>query len=371
VTSGSRTGVFALIGGGGTGGHVYPALALAEELVRRGHGHDRVRFVGARRGLEATAVPAAGFLIDLLPGRGLRRSVRPAALVANVEALGAFVVAALRALRLVRRHRPAVVVGVGGYASLPVVLAGALLGVPRVVHEQNASPGLANRIAVRLGARPAVALPGTPLGDPVTTGTPIRPSIAGVVRRPAVPPLVVVTGGSLGARSLNRAALELYDCWRDRRDVTIHHVSGRRDYQDCVERLAALRSRSDELAFEVAEYEQHMEHLYSAATVMVCRAGAVTVAELAAVGVPAVLVPLPGSPGDHQGANARALAAGGGAVVVADPDLSGARLAGELDRLLADGAALAVMSAAARTLAQPDAAARLADVVEEAARGGR
>jgi UDP-N-acetylglucosamine--N-acetylmuramyl-(pentapeptide) pyrophosphoryl-undecaprenol N-acetylglucosamine transferase len=371
VRKASVVGVDALIGGGGTGGHVNPALALAEELVRRGHAPERVRFVGARRGLEATAVPAAGFAIDLLPGRGLRRSFRPAALLANVLALAELAVAVLRALRLVRRHRPRVVVGVGGYASLPVVLAGTFFGIPRVVHEQNARAGLANRIGVRFGAQAAVSLPGTALGNSVTTGTPIRPSVAAVVRRPAVPPLVVIAGGSLGARTLNRAALELYDSWRARRDVTIHHVSGRRDYQDCVERLAALRSASDALTFDLTAYEDHMERLYSAATVFVGRAGAVTVAELAVAGVPAVLVPLPGSPGDHQGANAGALAAGGGAVVVADSALSGKGLARELDRLLSDPEALAAMSAGARSLGRPDAAARLADVVERASRGDR
>jgi UDP-N-acetylglucosamine--N-acetylmuramyl-(pentapeptide) pyrophosphoryl-undecaprenol N-acetylglucosamine transferase len=148
------TATYALISGGGTGGHVFPALALAEELLARGHTRDELRFVGAERGLEATAVPAAGFAVDLLPGRGLQRGRTPRHVVENLRTTWDTVIALVRAVRLVRRLRPRVVVGVGGYASLPALVGARLAGVPTVVHEADAHPGLANRIAVRLGARP-------------------------------------------------------------------------------------------------------------------------------------------------------------------------------------------------------------------------
>ena len=145
---------FALVTGGGTGGHVYPALAIADELVRRGHPRGTIHFVGAARGLEARVVPAAGYSIDLLPGRGLQRSLRPRAILDNLAALWATVRAFGQAWRIVGSRRPEVVIGVGGYASMPGVLAARLRRIPVVIHEQNAAPGLANRVAVRLGARP-------------------------------------------------------------------------------------------------------------------------------------------------------------------------------------------------------------------------
>jgi UDP-N-acetylglucosamine--N-acetylmuramyl-(pentapeptide) pyrophosphoryl-undecaprenol N-acetylglucosamine transferase len=365
VSAGEEGGsdVFALVTGGGTGGHVYPALALAEELVGRGHPVSTIRFVGARRGLEARVVPAAGFEIDLLPGRGIQRRLTVANLAALWENLRAFV----RSRRIVKRARPRVVVGVGGYASLPCLLAARLRRVPTVVHEQNAAPGLANRVAVRLGARAAVSLPGTPLRDSVLTGNPIRPEIAVVRRAPTTPPLVAVMGGSLGAGRLNDAALGLYQRWRDRDDVAVHHVSGARNYDRCVDALAAVRRPGDRLAYELVPYEEHMEALYARTTVAISRAGAVTVAELAAAGVPAVLVPLPGAPGDHQTRNAETMVDAGAAVLVPDSEGDPARLDAVVRDLIADRGRLDAMAKAARTVARPDAAARLADLVEEVA----
>jgi UDP-N-acetylglucosamine--N-acetylmuramyl-(pentapeptide) pyrophosphoryl-undecaprenol N-acetylglucosamine transferase len=354
---------FALITGGGTGGHVYPALALAQELVRRGHPPDTIHFVGARRGMEARVVPEAGFRIDLLPGRGMERRFSLAALRALIEAGAAF----FRARRIISSRKPRVVVGVGGYASLPCLLAARLRWrkVPAVVHEQNAAPGLANRIAVRLGARAAVSLPGTPLAGAVLTGNPIRAEVAAVQRAPAAP-LLAVFGGSLGARRLNDAALGLYDRWRNRSDVAVHHVSGARDHEDCRRRLDEERRPTDRLRYTLVRYEDDMPGLYARTALAACRAGAVTVAELAAAGVPAVLVPLPGAPGDHQTRNAEAVAETGGALVVRDDQFDATRLDACARELLDDPDRLAAMSAAARTLARPDAAAHLADLVEAA-----
>lgn len=363
---------FALITGGGTGGHVYPALALAEALVARGHPPDAIRFVGAARGLEATAVPAAGFAIDLLPGRGFRRRLSPGALVWNLGAFLGAATAFVRAWRIVGRARPSVVVGVGGYASLPCVLAARFRRRPVVVHEQNAAPGLANRVAVGLGARPAVALPGTPLRGAVVVGSPVRQTIAGVDRAPdAARPVVLAFGGSLGSRRINEAVIGLYDRWRGRADVRVHHVAGRRDHLEMRARLDAQRALDDVLDYELVEYEDQMERRYAEASVAVCRAGAVTVAELAAVGMPAVLVPLPGAPGDHQTRNAEVLAGVGAAVVVPDAECTTDRLGRELEALLADPQRLAAMSGAARSLARPDAGDRLAGLVEEVAGGAR
>jgi undecaprenyldiphospho-muramoylpentapeptide beta-N-acetylglucosaminyltransferase len=357
---------FALIAGGGTGGHLYPAIALADELVARGHQRDEIRFVGGRRGPEGRVVPEAGYDIDLLPGRGLQRRLT----LANVGVVAQTIVAFWRALWIVRRHRPRVVVGFGGYASLPCVVAAWCWRVPRVVHEQDSVIGLANRIGVRLGARVAASLPGVDVPGVVLTGNPVRTPFRDLARTPQEPPLVAAFGGALGAGSINAATIGLYDRWRTRADLAIHHVSGERNFAECSTRLASERRAGDRLRYELVAYEQHMDRLYARATVAVCRAGAGTVAELAAAGLPAVLVPLPGAPSDHQSRNAATLEDAGAAIRVPDAECDAARLDDVLSKLLADPERLHAMAGAARGLARPDAAARLADLVEEHARAG-
>lgn len=355
-----------VIAGGGTGGHVYPALALADALRERGHAASDLRFVGARRGLEARVVPEAGYPLTLLALHGLDRGRTPRALLRSIGALLAFVGGTLRMVGRFLRHRPAVVVGVGGYASAPCVLAARALGIPVVVHEQNAGPGLVNRVAVRIGAHAAISLPGTPLAGSVLTGNPVRAHVTTVARRPDPNrPLLGVVGGSLGAGRINDATLGLASAWRERTDVRIHHVAGPRHVDACRRDLAARRRPEDALEYELVGYEEHMERLYGDVSLAVCRAGAVTVAELAAAGVPAVLVPWSGAAGDHQTRNAEALVEAGGAVLLADLDCATDALDAVVTPLLADPDLLARMGAAARTLARPDAAGRLADLVEE------
>ncbi len=354
--------VFALLAGGGTGGHTYPAIAVAQELQSRGH---RVRFVVARRGMAGDAVAAAGFDVDQLPGRGLQRRLT----ISNVGALWGMCTAIVRAIAIVRRYRPRVVVGFGGYASLPCVAAARLLRVPVVVHEQDAAPGLANRLGVRLGARAAVSLPGTPLPDATLTGNPVRASIAAISRDPAHDPAcVAVYGGAQGARTINRAVLGCYDRWRGRHDLAVHHVCGPRNLDECRTTLAARRRADDKLQYDLVAYEEHMDRVLARATLAVCRAGAGSIAELTAAGVPAVLVPLPGAPSDHQTRNARTLERAGAAVLVPDAEFDARRLDAIVSELLDQPRRLAEMGDAARALGRPDAAARVADVVEEHAR---
>jgi UDP-N-acetylglucosamine--N-acetylmuramyl-(pentapeptide) pyrophosphoryl-undecaprenol N-acetylglucosamine transferase len=272
--------------------------------------------------------------------------------------------------RLIRRLKPDVVLGLGGYVAFPGGMMASLLNRPLALHEQNAIPGLANRVLSTVSDKVMVAFPDT-LKPAEWTGNPVRSEIAATRRAPdAGVPVVAVFGGSLGSVRINDAALALYDRWRDRADIAVHHVTGPRNYEECMARLTALRRPGDALRYELVAYEEHMEQLYARTTVAVCRAGAVTVAELAAAGVPAVLVPLPGAPGDHQTRNAEALAAADAAVVLPDHECDGDRLEAEVTALLADPARLESMSEAARGLARPDAAARLADLVEEVARSG-
>lgn len=354
--------VFALLTGGGTGGHTYPAMAVAQELERRGHA---VRFVGGKRGIEGRVVPAAGFDIDVLPGRGLQRRLT----LQNVGAVLGAAAAVVQAVAIVRRHRPRVVVGFGGYASFPCVLAARLLRIPVVVHEQDAAPGLANRMGVRLGARAAVSLPGTPLPGATLTGNPVRAGFASLRRVPdRDPALVAIFGGAQGARTINRAALGCYDLWRARTDLAVHHVCGPRNLDACSAQLAGARRAGDELRYELVGYEEHMDTLYARAGLAVCRSGAGTIAELTAAGLPSVLVPLPGAPSDHQTRNAQTLERAGAAVVLPDAECDSPRLDALVSQIAKDSDRLASMSAAARSLARPDAAERLADLVEEHAR---
>jgi UDP-N-acetylglucosamine--N-acetylmuramyl-(pentapeptide) pyrophosphoryl-undecaprenol N-acetylglucosamine transferase len=365
---------WAIVTGGGTGGHVIPAIAIGRALVAAGHPAGSIAFVGARRGMEADLVPAAGFAITLLPGRGVARRLT----LDNVGALAGLVAAFARALVLVGRHRPKVVISVGGFASAPCAFAAWAWRVPLVVAEQNAVPGLVNRLAARVAVVSAVSFPDTPLPRAVLTGNPVRPELAHVDRSPGARAaaraelgldpgdrMVMVAGGSLGARRINAAVLEVARRWSARPGTAIRHVVGARDFSQ----VSADAPATTGLTYQVIRFEDRMDRCYAAADLAVQRAGASTVAELAAAGMPSILVPLPGAPGDHQTANARRLADVGGAVVVPDGELDGDRLAAEIDRLLGDPAALEAMGRAARTLARPDAAADVARLAEDHARG--
>jgi len=374
-----------VVAGGGTAGHALPAVAVGRALVARGHDPASIHFVGSSRGLEASLVPEAGFGITLLPGRGVPRRIA----AQTVAALAGLAVALVRGVAVVVRRRPAVVVSVGGYAALPAAAAAVLLRVPLVVAEQNAVPGAVNRLTARFARASAVSFEGTPLPRAVVTGNPIRPEVAAVDRSPdsrrrareelGLPQdrrVVLVAGGSLGSLRINQAVrAAVRGLWAGRSDLAVRHVVGRRDWPmfsglsgDRGDRGGEGRAPSGGgLAYQAVEYEERMALAYAAADLAVCRAGGM-VSELCAVGLPAVLVPLPGAPGDHQTANARALAEAGGAVVVPDGELTAERLVAEVDGVLNTPGRLDAMAHGARRLARPDAADRLAELAERYAR---
>jgi undecaprenyldiphospho-muramoylpentapeptide beta-N-acetylglucosaminyltransferase len=373
--SGVATSTFAVVAGGGTAGHVLPALAVGRALVERGHPAGSIHYVGSRRGIEARLVPAAGFEVTLLPGRGIQRRFSRA----NLEAVPGLAAAVARSIGLVARRRPAVVLSVGGYAGLPAALAAAMLRIPLIVAESNAVPGAANRVAGRFAAASAVSFEGTALPRAVVTGNPVRPEVLAVDRSsmgrqaaraelglPTDRSVVAVFGGSLGALRINDAALRLVGSWAARQDVTIYHIVGRRDWPELSARADAMALDPD--LYRPVQYEDRMPTLYAAADLAVCRAGATSVAELTVVGLPAILVPLPGAPGDHQTANARWLAGAGAALCLADGDCTAIRLAAEIDGLLTDRARLGEMSRRARQVGRPRAAEEVATLVEEHAR---
>ncbi|MBX7469733.1 UDP-N-acetylglucosamine--N-acetylmuramyl-(pentapeptide) pyrophosphoryl-undecaprenol N-acetylglucosamine transferase [Streptomyces sp. MAG02] len=360
-----RTPLSVVIGAGGTGGHIYPGLALAEAL-RRAVPDAVISFVGTTRGLEGELIPRAGYrlhTVDMIPfdpSLGAKRYLLPAALLRS----GAQCRAILKA------QGAQVAVGMGGYPSAPVIVGARMAGLPSLIHESNAVPGRANQFAARLTPHIAVAFDRSRAHlaggqDALTTGMPIAAALA-ALDRPAlrtearralgVPPgarLVLVNGGSLGAARLTAAAVGLAERWRDRPDVHLLIKTGPAQLAATERQLSGLPGA------RAVPYLDRMDLAYAAADLVVCRAGSATVAELAATGVPAVLVPYPHAPGDHQTHNARVLSDAGAGLLVPDAETTAFRLAGLVEPLLADPARLAAMSGAA----DPGNHARAADLL--------
>ncbi|WNF29672.1 UDP-N-acetylglucosamine--N-acetylmuramyl-(pentapeptide) pyrophosphoryl-undecaprenol N-acetylglucosamine transferase [Streptomyces sp. C11-1] len=389
-----RTPLSVVIGAGGTGGHIYPGLALAEAL-RRAEPDAVISFIGTERGLETTLIPAAGYrlhTVDMIPfdpALGARRFLLPAALLRS----GA------QARSILRTQKAQVVVGMGGYPSAPAIVGARMAGLPSVIHESNAVPGRANQFAARLTEHLTVAFDGSRAhlsgGERAqTVGMPIAASLA-ALDRPAlreearrafgIPEgarVVLFNGGSLGAARLTAAAVGLAARWRGRGDVHLLIKTGPAALAETRRQLAeagagtgvgpvAPGASGPELADAVAgpvaqavPYLDRMDLAYAVADLVVCRAGSATIAELATTGVPAVLVPYPHAPGDHQTHNARVLSDAGAAHLVPDAETTADRLAGLIDPLLADPARLAVMGRAA----DPGNHAHAADLLAETVR---
>jgi UDP-N-acetylglucosamine--N-acetylmuramyl-(pentapeptide) pyrophosphoryl-undecaprenol N-acetylglucosamine transferase len=365
---------FALVAGGGTAGHTIPALAVARALVAD-RSPNEVELVGSARGLDSNLLSGVEFPVTLLGGRGFVRSRSGRAAASNLRALVGLASALFMSVLIVVRSRPAVVVAVGGYASVAPSVAAAIFGVPVIVLNVDAVPGAANRLIARFAKASAVAYPGTELRRAVVTGPPVRPEVAAVRDHPGAAGcarnrlglpkdarVIAAFGGSLGAGRLNEAVIGLVRRWSDRGDLAVYHVVGARN-ADWAAKAAdelALGSNSDGLSYVQVAYEDHMELVYAASDIAVCRAGANTVAELTVTGTPSLLIPLPGAPGDHQNANASVLAGVGAAVVVQDSALDTERLCTELESLLEEPGRLEAMAGAARGLGRPDAAQAVA-----------
>lgn len=359
----------ALIMAGGTGGHVYPALAVALGLLARGWS---VEWVGTTHGLEARVVPAHGITLHTLPVRGLRGK----GLWARVSGLFRLLIASVAAIRLVLGLRPSVVLGMGGYASGPAGMAATLLRRPLILHEQNAVTGTANRllapVATRLLAGFSSAFAGHSSRQLV--GNPIRAEIVTLAANAqplpahfdATRPLrLLVLGGSLGSRPINRAVPEalaaLDDAQRQQLDVV--HQCGDAHVADTQAAYGVLAN----LTVQVEAFIEDMAAAYGRADLVVCRSGALTVAELAASGTPAILVPLPHAIDDHQTGNARVLSDAGAGVLLPQSELSAERLAMHLGYCLSEPSTLDAMRSRAQSVAYPNATQTVIDVLQEVA----
>ncbi len=361
-----------MIAGGGTGGHVYPGIAVAEELMRLQPSAEVV-FVGGRRGLEAHAVPESGFRIRYVLTRGFPRRAWwrwPGALLANLIGL-------LQALWVVARERPDAVLGTGGYVSGPVATAAWLLGRPLLLQEQNSIPGLANRWLARVADE--VHLSFTEArhyfkrkDNLKVTGNPVRSHILGGDRAQALQvfdlaegkPTVFIFGGSRGAHRINEAALDAMRRLKGRVDLQFILQTGRDDFE-WVKGVAD----AEQLPARVMPFLKDIHLAYAVADLVVCRSGAMTLAEIAACGTPAILVPYPHAAHNHQEVNAHNLVERGAAALLLDRELTGERLAKEIAHLVADRQTLRRMSVNARTFARLDAAERIVRSLERWAKG--
>lgn len=340
-----------VLAGGGTGGHLMPALAVARELAAAGA---RVVFIGTARGLETRLVPEAGFELRLIAIAGLATGSARGRLRALAQLPGAVAASG----RLLAELRPQTVLGIGGYASGPVLAAARLARIPLLLLEVNRDPGLANRWAARWARASAVNFAETArvLPRAQVTGIPVRPEFFALGAAPLPADGILVTGGSQGARALNDAVRALAPGLQH----PLLHQTGPRDLDACAAAYASTEGRARALAFI-----PDMAAAMAQAALVVARAGASTLGELAAARRPAILIPLPTAAGQHQLRNARAYAATGAAIVLEQRDLTPARLAVEMNALLASPARLAAMRAAAPA-ANPSAAAAIAQMVLEA-----
>lgn len=351
-----------LIAAGGTGGHIYPGIAVAKEIMRRA-AKSEVRFVGTARGLEKRLVPEAGFELSLIESAGLKN----VGLAGKLRGVWLLPKSFLAARRLIKEFRPDVVVGAGGYVSGPVLLMASLMKVPTLVMDSNALPGFTNRVLARFVDKAAVtfeaALPYF-RGKGIVTGNPVRREFFDIPpkTRDAARFSVLIFGGSQGARGINLAMVAALPHLASHQDaLSITHQTGEADYET-VQRGYAEAGWKDA---DVRRYITDMMSEFGRADLIISRAGATTCAEVAAAGKAAMMIPLPTAADDHQRKNAEALEAGGAARMILQKDLTGELLAREIIALLKEPERVTRMEAASRKLARGDAAAATVDLIED------
>ena len=363
--------VFALITGGGTSGHVLPAVAIADALVQGGHRPDEIVYVGAKRGIETRLVPPTGYPHHFLDVTGLQRKIT----AKNLTFPFKMVAAIRRAQAIVRATRPAVVVSVGGYASFPATFAARLARIPIVVVSYDRTPGLASRVSAKFATTCAVAFAGSSLPRARFTGAPVRSELIQMDRvrdRAAarvalgVPHdrfLIAVFGGSLGSQVLNQAIAGVCSALGSRSDLAIRHVVGER----FLDQSGTALDGTTGMMYNVIGYESQMPQVYAAADLMITRAGAGTIAELSTVGMPAIIIPWLGAAENHQTANAQVLGGVGAAVVVSEADLSPERLTNEITRLIDQPEQLHELASMAYAAGEAHRSGRLIALIEEVA----
>lgn len=349
-----------LIAAGGTGGHIYPGISLAKEIIRR-NPDSEVLFVGTSRGLENRIIPENGFQLSLINSAGLKK----VGFVGKLKGLSILPRSLYEAWRLLRDFKPEVVVGAGGYVSGPVVLTAHFMGYPTMIMDSNAIPGFTNRRLARFIDRAALtfeeALPFFGTKGKVT-GNPVRTEFFKIpTREPKVPVHLLITGGSQGSHAINMAAVAALPLVKaSGLDFTVTHQTGDADLEQV--RSSYLQARVDA---DIKPFISNIVEEFEKADLIICRAGATTCAEIEAAGKPAIMIPLPGAADDHQRKNAEALEKHGAVKTIIQSDLNPGLLAGVLQELLASPQLISQMGVSARKLARKDAAESAVDMIEE------
>lgn len=366
-----------IVSGGGTGGHIYPALTLIRTLQQKVDKLE-VLYVGTHAGLEADIIPKEGIPFATVDLQGFKRSLSPENLLRAARAIKGVG----KAMGIVRKFQPDVVVGTGGYVCGPVLMAASLLGIPSLIQEQNVIPGITNKILSKFVNKIATgyqeANGAFPANKVVFTGNPIRQEVMARRQeadyeafdlRPATT-TILVSGGSRGARTINRAMVEVLKHYAGRRDVQILHATGKGEYEDIISRISAAGldlQQADNI--KVKPYLYNMPQAMAIADLAIFRAGATGLAELTAKGIPAILVPYPYAAENHQEHNARAVEKAGAARVILNKDLTAQGLIQAIDELIGKPDKLRAMAEASAKLGRPEAADTISELIIELARG--
>lgn len=361
-----------IISGGGTGGHIYPAVTIAKTIAGMVQPCE-ILFVGTAEGMEADIVPKEGFNFAAVEARGFQRRLSLDTIRTVIKTLAGLG----QSVKLLRSFRPDIVIGTGGYVCGPVLFTASLMGIPCLIQEQNVIPGITNRILARFVRKIAVGYPeaarffGKQADKVIATGNPIRPDVVSVSRQEGIKALeladnkltLLVVGGSRGARTINTAMLDVYRHFAGRGDIQILHVTGQSEYNNIVDAVQRSGINIEKTGnIKIKPYLYDMPQALAAADVAVFRAGALGLAELTARGLPAILVPYPYAAENHQEFNARVLENHGAAVVIRDAELSGPRLVEAINELLSDRQRLDNMAQASKSLGRPEAARTIAQI---------
>lgn len=363
---------------GGTGGHINPALAVAGE-VRRRYPDAKILFIGTAEKMEARLVPAAGYDFKTIQISGFNRVLNLNGIKQNIKTLSHLLKSSSQAKKIIKEFSPDVVIGFGGYVSGPVVRAAAKLGIPTAIHEQNAFPGVTNKTlakmvdAVMLTAEQAAQYM-QPKNPVIVTGLPVRGELLEADRDISraelgldEKPLILSMGGSLGAKAINEAMLEVISNRWQANNCTFMHATGK-DCKDFPERLAQNGVDLNAKNIIVRDYINDMHRCLAAADLVICRAGASSLSEFQALGKPSILIPYPFATENHQFHNAKALADKGAAIVIEEKDLTSAKLMQQIDTLLETPGKLDKMGRAAKSMAVTDAQARIVEVLGKIAK---
>ncbi len=361
---------FVLIAGGGTAGHLYPGLAVAEALLSLGKRRNEIHFFTSDREIDNKLLTAADFHFTPLDGNGLtRRSIS-----SSIGAVILLIKSTIFACRYVRKSKPKVILALGGFAAVPGSVAGLLTGTPVVLHEQNSVPGTANKLISKWAKKSAVSYQSTELPRRMYTGNPVRKEITNLnlsdksmhrsqLGIPEENKLIVITGGSLGSFKINKSILNALPDLKEIPNLTIYHIIGSRDWEE----MGKVNIDVD-IDYRAIEYEEEMPVVLNSADLIVSRAGGSITAEINLLGIPSILIPLPGAPGDHQTKNAESLAVDGRAVIIPDENCTGVRIAKEIKGIVLDEERLLNMGVPRHPKSEKNAAEKIATLLIEVAK---